>query len=75
MSNYANKGQPAQSVLLPVGPAGVINLTDEEINKEREFAFKKDKLWQEFRKVDKNSDAHISLEEWLDFAQKQVTDY
>jgi hypothetical protein len=47
-------------------------VTVEDIEKEREFLRNKERIIEEFQKIDRNSNQHISLAEWLYFVEVQV---
>jgi len=73
MASYPSTYKPSDSVLYPgADDMGGAKLTVKDIEKQREFEKKKELMTQEFRKVDRNSDAHITLDEWLTFLQTQV---
>ena len=75
MSKYSPNPKTFQSIVLPgrdVNIGGELKFTKDDIEKEREFTRKKDKIIQEFKKVDRNSDEHITMDEWLAFMQLQV---
>lgn len=54
------------------GSIGELVYTKEDIEKEREYTRKKEKIMMEFKKMDRNADSFISMDEWLRFMQIQV---
>ena len=73
MTTYLSSYKPSDSALYPgVNDIGSIKYSVREIEKEREFEKKKALIVQQFRKIDRNSDEHLTLEEWIHFLQNQV---
>ncbi len=73
MTSYLGTYKPSESIINPgVDDTGGIKYTVKDIEKEREFERKKEKMIQEFRKIDRNSDQYLTLDEWLAFLRRQV---
>lgn len=51
---------------------GGVKYSVKDIEKEREFEKKKQKMIEEFKVIDRDSDEHITLDEWLEFLRKNV---
>ena len=75
MSVQPGTYNPMASVMLATrGQTSAIEgtYTVQDIERERDFARKKERIIEEFRKIDRNSDQHITLDEWMLFIQQQV---
>jgi Ca2+-binding EF-hand superfamily protein len=51
---------------------GGVKYSVKDIEKEREFEKKKQKMIEEFKVIDRNSDENITLDEWLEFLKTKV---
>ena len=51
---------------------GGVKYSKKDIEKERELEKKKQKMMEEFKVIDRNSDDEITLYEWLEFLKKKV---
>ncbi len=52
---------------------GSVSYSVKDIEKEREFLAKKKMIIEQFKAIDRNSDLHITLDEWLAFLRRQVS--
>ena len=52
---------------------GGIKYSVRDIEHEREIARKKEKMLQLFRKMDRNQDSYITMNEWIGFLTKRVS--